>query len=215
MKGKVRPPEATCCVCLTRKQCVTKRETESGIRYYDNFVYSEEHRGWLCKTCFRRIEKPKKMKGIEADQLEMFERPPPTFEEIWQNFPKRNGKRLGKQAARRLFEKVEKGERKDLFKAVLNYSRSERVRSGYARDMDRFLKSDWWREWLDGPGETDERGALVEELRGFAGSRYGSSVVISSGLSGVHADTRWEDMSVEELSRMLKRLKEDKEWNEN
>lgn len=53
-----RPHQATCVVCMKRKQCITKRILDSGeLRMYDMFVYSEEHRGWLCKKCERQLDK--------------------------------------------------------------------------------------------------------------------------------------------------------------
>ena len=43
---------------MKRKQCITKRILDSGeLRLYDNFVYSEEHRGWMCKKCSRQLDK--------------------------------------------------------------------------------------------------------------------------------------------------------------
>ncbi len=53
-----KPPEAQCAVCMKRKQCVTKRTMpDESVRIYDNFLYSEEHRGWICKRCVRLLEK--------------------------------------------------------------------------------------------------------------------------------------------------------------
>lgn len=54
---RIPPPEATCCVCMGRKQCVVERTLKYEIRKYDNFLYSEEHRGWLCKPCAKKLEK--------------------------------------------------------------------------------------------------------------------------------------------------------------
>ena len=53
--AKPKPEQALCVACMKRKTCVTKRETEAGIKYYDNFFYSEEHRGWLCKNCVNQL----------------------------------------------------------------------------------------------------------------------------------------------------------------
>ena len=53
-----RPHQATCVICMKRKQCITKRILRSGeLRQYDNFTYSEEHRGWICRKCRISLEK--------------------------------------------------------------------------------------------------------------------------------------------------------------
>lgn len=52
-----RPLQATCVVCMKRKQCITKRILRSGeLRQYDNFTYSEEHCGWICRKCRTSLE---------------------------------------------------------------------------------------------------------------------------------------------------------------
>lgn len=50
-----KPEKATCVVCMKRKVCVTTRELKSGIVRYDNFFYSAEHRGWLCRQCNTKL----------------------------------------------------------------------------------------------------------------------------------------------------------------
>lgn len=55
---KLKPDEATCAACLARKSCVTKRTLQSGItKSYDNFFYSPQHKGWICKPCMKKLEK--------------------------------------------------------------------------------------------------------------------------------------------------------------
>lgn len=50
------PPKAQCVVCMKRKQCVTKRTMRDlTVKLYDNFLCSEEHRGWICKKCAQRL----------------------------------------------------------------------------------------------------------------------------------------------------------------
>lgn len=69
---KTKPPEATCCVCMKRKKCVTFRDLPFyGIRHYDNFLYSEEHCGWLCKPCAKKVEK--RGVAVVSEQREFFE----------------------------------------------------------------------------------------------------------------------------------------------
>ena len=57
MRVKGDPPQATCCVCLKTKNCVQiYYDLSGGSIAKDQFQYSEEHRGWLCKQCVKRLE---------------------------------------------------------------------------------------------------------------------------------------------------------------
>ena len=71
-KKKTPPPEATCCVCLSRRKCSIERPMQDGkIRRYDNFFYSPKHRGSLCAKCNRRFEE----NGDIDDVPEILRRP--------------------------------------------------------------------------------------------------------------------------------------------
>ena len=51
---KSPPLQATCAVCLGRKQCVKKfRKGPRKGEDEDQFFYSPNHRGWLCRACWR------------------------------------------------------------------------------------------------------------------------------------------------------------------
>jgi hypothetical protein len=56
---------------MKRKVCVTTRWIESGLRFYDNFSYSEEHRGWLCRQCHTKLQK----EGGTSECPEILRRP--------------------------------------------------------------------------------------------------------------------------------------------
>lgn len=63
----IPPPEATCAACMKRKKYTTKRKMRDGsYREYDNFKYSDQHNGWLCKRCW----------GLLGAGLKTFERVP-------------------------------------------------------------------------------------------------------------------------------------------
>lgn len=84
----------------------------------------------------------------------------PIFETFWSFYPKRNEKRVGKKSTWNRFQRLSDSDRQDACRAADNYSKSKIARvDGKARDPERFLKDDYWRDWLDGPG-TDEH---VEE----------------------------------------------------
>lgn len=81
---------------------------------------------------------------------------PDDFEAFWQAYPPRNDKRVGKKTTYRLWNKVPLEQHGALRKAVHNYSQSKIVRvDGKPRDPERFLRNDYWQDWIDGPG-TDE-----------------------------------------------------------
>lgn len=82
------------------------------------------------------------------------------FEKFWEIYPKRNGKRIGKaEALRYLQSKITDEEFSLILQAVQNYASSTGCRNGYAKDAIRFLRNDFWRDWID-PEITDPTGSL-------------------------------------------------------
>jgi hypothetical protein len=51
-------------VCLKEKACQTYREQGYSFSVTENFFYSEEHRGWLCRSCVRALEKREPTKDL-------------------------------------------------------------------------------------------------------------------------------------------------------
>ena len=76
-----------------------------------------------------------------------------TFEYFWSIYPRRNGKKLGKAKAERMFMKMKPEEIDDVFVALANYNKSKQVHDGFACDAPRFLRKDYYMDWLDGAGE--------------------------------------------------------------
>jgi hypothetical protein len=68
------------------------------------------------------------------------------FEFWWTTYPKRNGKRLGKKAAFIEYQKISKDELLLLAKATKICADSPQ----YPKDAVRFLKDDFWKDYLDG-----------------------------------------------------------------
>jgi phage replication O-like protein O len=68
------------------------------------------------------------------------------FETFWKTYPSRNGRKVGKKAAYEHFCKVPEGEIEDLLKAVENYA--SECKPGFAKDAERFLKKDFWKDWV-------------------------------------------------------------------
>ena len=86
------------------------------------------------------------------------------FEKFWELYPSRNGKKLLKRDAKGAFLKIKNGDVSLILQAVQNYRCSQTVR---------FIKKDYWREWLtpDEPPPT----ALSHNMQALqrAVSRFG------------------------------------------
>ncbi len=70
----------------------------------------------------------------------------PAFEKWFLSYPKRNGRKVGKNLAFPLFEKIPKEEWKDLKAATENYSVEC---NGLPKDSERFLKNDFWKNYIE------------------------------------------------------------------
>jgi len=84
------------------------------------------------------------------------------FDEFWQVYPRRNGVRVGKVATLALFKKIPEADWLDVTLAAINYSDSKQVTDGFARDPERFLKKDYWRDWVEKP-KVESRYAEVDD----------------------------------------------------
>ena len=84
----------------------------------------------------------KKLKGKKTLKFD--------FEAFWKLYPTRNGKKVGKQETLNLFIKsiATPEDYADLISAVKNYRICEQIENGYAKDPIRFLKNNFWKDWL-------------------------------------------------------------------
>lgn len=76
------------------------------------------------------------------------------FEEFWERYPKRNGKRIGKPVALAKFKKLSTEDRCLVLKAVKNYASSQMVLNGIGiKDAQRWLRNgkddEPWRDWTE------------------------------------------------------------------
>lgn len=83
---------------------------------------------------------------------------PELFGSFWQIYPARNGRRVGKDKAFAIWQTIPAGERESLLSAAANYSKSLTVpaKDGFTpapRDAERFLKANWWKDWIDSAQE--------------------------------------------------------------
>ena len=75
-----------------------------------------------------------------------------SFEDFWNAYPLRNGKRVGKPDAIKAFSKINEADHVDLMRAVKGYAASGQM----AKDASRFLKDNYWRDWIDSPTNSTE-----------------------------------------------------------
>jgi hypothetical protein len=72
------------------------------------------------------------------------------FNEFWKVYPSRHGKKLGKGKSLETFMKIRSEELENVVRAAKNYAESKDVQNGIGiRDPKRFLKNDYWKEWID------------------------------------------------------------------
>jgi len=85
------------------------------------------------------------------------------FDEFWQVYPRRNGVKVGKVATMALFRKIPKSDWTEVIVAARNYSVSQQAIDGYVRDPERFLKKDYWRDWVEKP-QAESKYAEVDDV---------------------------------------------------
>lgn len=78
--------------------------------------------------------------------------------EFWDNYPKRNGKKIGKPEAKRRFFKLKASDLSNIIIAIKNYSECKTVKDGFAKDPERFFTKNYWKEWLEPETNQDNWG---------------------------------------------------------
>jgi hypothetical protein len=71
------------------------------------------------------------------------------FIEFWEKYPRRNGRKVGKKVTYALWLKLSEFDKSLILKAVMNYANSKVAKEDYAKDPKRFIKNDYWRDWLE------------------------------------------------------------------
>ena len=85
---------------------------------------------------------------------------PPEFQEFWNAYPNRDGRKRGKQSTLTFWKAIPAADREDLLTATANYAEASRAPEAFIRDPERFLKAGWWRDWIEAP-EASEIGSRV------------------------------------------------------
>lgn len=78
------------------------------------------------------------------------------FDQFWQAYPARNGRpKVGKAVCIRLFSELSDEDQALLVRAAKHYAKACKPKEGEfvpdPRDPERFIKKDWWRDWLELP----------------------------------------------------------------
>lgn len=74
---------------------------------------------------------------------------PEEFEAFWSAYPTRGGRKRGKRKCLGIWRQaIRQTERQPLVEAARNYAASDESTRGYARDPERFLRAEWWRDWV-------------------------------------------------------------------
>lgn len=71
------------------------------------------------------------------------------FDAFWDVYPRRNGRKLGKAKARAKWAKLPLPDRRLAMQAVAAYADAVKDQSTIAKDAERFLSADYWRDWAD------------------------------------------------------------------
>ena len=160
---RYNPPENANNVIGNLKDLDDLPETSLLERFSSNTTYlSEDLIETFTQTLAKRYPQrspkrsPTQEQEQEQEQKQEQDGPPAVdlkFEEFWEVYPKRNGKRVGKPEAERKFRSLGPADRQLVLTAARNYGNSELVRKGVGiKDPHRFLqngKGDQpWREWL-------------------------------------------------------------------
>lgn len=75
------------------------------------------------------------------------------FDKVWTAYPMRNGKRVGKAKALEKWKRFPYETKAMIHRAVQHYARAVENDQTIAKDMERFLTSRYWEDWVDGAGE--------------------------------------------------------------
>ena len=101
--------------------------------------------------------------GPEKRREEVLGVPNTCFAEFWKTYPQRNGRKVGKKAAAAQFGKLSKEDQLAAILAAGNYAAEI---GEFAKDAERFLKAEFWRDWLESKSQAS-RVATAEDLQNW------------------------------------------------
>jgi hypothetical protein len=118
------------------------------------------------------------------------------FELFWKTYPSRNGKKLEKGKTEEAYFKIHEKHYGNIIRAVRNYAEDKDILQGIGiRDPKRFLKDDYWQEYLS---TTPETGNAEKTAEGGSMQRH-----ISGGyawLTIVDGKEEWTNPTPEQIA---------------
>jgi len=138
------------------------RRKNVSIRYKDKPTYVDTHEKHM------DLHTPLSSSSSSSSNIKTYMQ---LFDKFWKIYPSRNGRKVTKKESLQCFKEQFKSESKIglLLQATENYSKS--CKEGFAKDPIRFLKKDFWRDWLEKPEEPDDPYANFERIGGKDGSQ--------------------------------------------
>ncbi len=77
------------------------------------------------------------------------------FDQFWLLYPSRHGRKVGKALCLAVFQRLPHEDQLLVLKAAAQYAEASKPKADafvpLPRDPIRFLKQDWWRDWVDRP----------------------------------------------------------------
>ena len=87
---------------------------------------------------------------------------PPEFEEFWKAYPvNAKGRRRGKKSTLDKWKLIKAEDRQDVLTAARNYASEE---TEYVKDPERFLRNDWWRDFVEPPKPKEQTNEFGNQL---------------------------------------------------
>jgi len=88
------------------------------------------------------------------------------FSQFWSIYPSRHGRKVGKALCKAVVDRMTYVDQELLLSAVKHYEIACRPHDGafipLPRDPIRFLKQDWWRDWVDKPEVKTVKSAITQ-----------------------------------------------------
>lgn len=95
--------------------------------------------------------------GNGSTKVDVHAEPDESFTAWWATYPRRNGKRVGRGEALRVWSRLKPAERGAAQIAVRNYAAAVADDMTIAKDPHRWLRARCWEDWLE-PAVRDVRG---------------------------------------------------------
>jgi hypothetical protein len=130
------------------KQVTSKRQASDNIQECISIEKNIKEEKDLCVSSEKDAEKTKRQQKQEGWQK--------LYDDLWEMYPKRDGKKIGKTKAFDRLLDIHDKHYEDIFNAVKNFAKAKETNNYGIKDFERFLKDDHYREWIDKP-ETASR----------------------------------------------------------